>query len=116
MSLPLEQLVHIPVGQVHTEASLALPTAPVGVALFAHGSGSSRHSPRNNYVAGVLAHAWRGHFAAGFAHARGRPGLPQPLRYFPADAAAVRGNTLAGPVASAPSLCPWATLVPALEP
>lgn len=54
MSLLLEQLVHIPVGQVHIEGLLALPTAPVGVVLFAHGSGSSRHSPRNNYVAGVL--------------------------------------------------------------
>lgn len=54
MTLPLEQLVHIPVDQVHVEGLLVLPAAPVGVVLFAHGSGSSRHSPRNNYVAGVL--------------------------------------------------------------
>jgi dienelactone hydrolase len=31
-----------------------LPTAPIGVVVFAHGSGSSRHSPRNRYVADVL--------------------------------------------------------------
>lgn len=58
MTLPLEQLVHIPVDQVHVEGLLVLPAEPVGVVLFAHGSGSSRHSPRNNYVAGVL-HARR---------------------------------------------------------
>ncbi|MBV9040513.1 MAG: dienelactone hydrolase family protein [Acidimicrobiia bacterium] len=31
-----------------------MPEAPTGVVAFAHGSGSSRHSPRNTYVAGVL--------------------------------------------------------------
>ena len=31
-----------------------MPSAPKGVVLFAHGSGSSRHSPRNRYVAEVL--------------------------------------------------------------
>lgn len=51
---PLEQLVRIPVDQIPIEGLLALPTAPIGLVLFAHGSGSSRHSPRNNYVAGVL--------------------------------------------------------------
>jgi putative phosphoribosyl transferase len=33
---------------------LEIPDGAVGLVLFAHGSGSSRHSPRNNYVAGVL--------------------------------------------------------------
>jgi putative phosphoribosyl transferase len=33
---------------------LSLPTAATGVVVFAHGSGSSRHSPRNRYVADVL--------------------------------------------------------------
>lgn len=51
---PLEQLVRIPVDQTHIEGLLVLPTSPIGLVLFAHGSGSSRHSPRNNYVAGVL--------------------------------------------------------------
>lgn len=36
------------------EGSLELPTAPRGVVPFAHGSGSSRRSPRNRYVAGEL--------------------------------------------------------------
>lgn len=54
MALPLERLVRIPVDQTHIEGLLALPAAPTGLVLFAHGSGSSRHSPRNNYVARVL--------------------------------------------------------------
>jgi putative phosphoribosyl transferase len=36
---------------------LEIPEHAVGLVLFAHGSGSSRHSPRNNYVAGVLRQA-----------------------------------------------------------
>lgn len=47
-------LVHIPAGGVTVEGMLDIPAAAVGLVLFAHGSGSSRHSPRNNYVAGVL--------------------------------------------------------------
>jgi putative phosphoribosyl transferase len=35
-------------------AFLALPENAVGLVLFAHGSGSGRHSPRNRFVAGVL--------------------------------------------------------------
>ncbi|HMM47561.1 MAG TPA: alpha/beta hydrolase [Thiobacillaceae bacterium] len=47
-------LVRIPSGHVTLEGMLELPDAAIGLVLFAHGSGSSRHSPRNNYVAGVL--------------------------------------------------------------
>jgi putative phosphoribosyl transferase len=47
-------LVHIPAGGVTVEGMLEIPEGAVGLVLFAHGSGSSRHSPRNNYVAGVL--------------------------------------------------------------
>lgn len=36
------------------ESSLTLPKEPKGIVVFAHGSGSSRHSPRNKYVAQVL--------------------------------------------------------------
>ena len=36
------------------EGNLSLPEHPRGVVLFAHGSGSSRYSPRNQYVAQVL--------------------------------------------------------------
>lgn len=34
--------------------ALAVPSGATGLVVFAHGSGSSRHSPRNNYVAEVL--------------------------------------------------------------
>ena len=36
------------------EGTLTLPKGADGLVLFAHGSGSSRHSPRNRYVAEVL--------------------------------------------------------------
>jgi putative phosphoribosyl transferase len=49
-----KEIVHIPVNGTHIEGALDLPENPIGLVLFAHGSGSSRHSPRNNYVAGVL--------------------------------------------------------------
>ena len=41
----------IPVGTVKVEGTLTLPPGAKGVVLFAHGSGSSRFSPRNQYVA-----------------------------------------------------------------
>lgn len=40
--------------------SLALPERARGIVLFAHGSGSSRHSPRNRYVAEILQRAGLG--------------------------------------------------------
>src|SRR5512145_2419449 len=46
--------VKVASGSVQLEGSLELPTAPRGVVAFAHGSGSSRRSPRNRYVAGEL--------------------------------------------------------------
>lgn len=49
-----ERLVHIPQGNVTMEGMLALPAEPIGIVLFAHGSGSGRFSPRNNFVARVL--------------------------------------------------------------
>lgn len=54
MNSPTEQLVQIPADGVHMEGLLELPPRALGIVLFAHGSGSSRHSPRNNYVARVL--------------------------------------------------------------
>ena len=53
-------LVHIPSGLVSIEGSLELPVQPAGVILFAHGSGSSRRSPRNNRVAAQLREAGLG--------------------------------------------------------
>ena len=50
-------LVHIGSGNASMEGMLELPHDPLGVVLFAHGSGSSRLSPRNNYVARVLREA-----------------------------------------------------------
>jgi len=49
-----KQLVHIPADAVTLEGELILPSGAQGVVAFAHGSGSSRYSPRNTFVAGVL--------------------------------------------------------------
>jgi putative phosphoribosyl transferase len=49
-----EQLVSIPAGSVQLEGTLAVPKGAEGIVLFAHGSGSSRFSPRNRYVAKAL--------------------------------------------------------------
>jgi putative phosphoribosyl transferase len=46
--------VSIGLGKVTLQGTLALPENPKGVVLFAHGSGSSRLSPRNRYVAAEL--------------------------------------------------------------
>lgn len=45
---------HIPAGKVWLEGTLALPPQARGVVAFVHGSGSSRSSPRNVYVAETL--------------------------------------------------------------
>lgn len=52
MSLRRELVVET--GSVQLEATLELPDGAGAVVVFAHGSGSSRHSPRNRYVAGQL--------------------------------------------------------------
>jgi dienelactone hydrolase len=49
-----EATVRIPVGGVVVEGNLTVPSNARGVVLFAHGSGSSRFSPRNRYVAKVF--------------------------------------------------------------
>jgi predicted alpha/beta-hydrolase family hydrolase len=47
--------VHIPIGgSVHLEGELDIPEGTKGIVVFVHGSGSSRHSPRNQYVAQEL--------------------------------------------------------------
>lgn len=50
----MQELLRIPADDVHIEGLLELPADARGLVLFAHGSGSSRHSPRNNLVARVL--------------------------------------------------------------
>jgi putative phosphoribosyl transferase len=47
----------IPSGQVSLEGELTVPVGAAGVVLFAHGSGSSRHSPRNQFVARTIREA-----------------------------------------------------------
>lgn len=54
---PYQRQVKISGDSVTLEGALGVPPDSQGVVLFAHGSGSSRHSPRNNYVAGVLRQA-----------------------------------------------------------
>jgi len=52
--------VEIPTRGVRLQGVLHLPVPARGVVVFAHGSGSSRHSPRNRFVAGVLQRAGLG--------------------------------------------------------
>jgi putative phosphoribosyl transferase len=49
-----ELLVEVQAGRVTLQGNLTVPDGPSGVVLFAHGSGSSRHSPRNRFVAQSL--------------------------------------------------------------
>ena len=53
----VEGVVHIPADGVHLEGAWMIPAAAESIVLFAHGSGSSRFSPRNNFVAQVLQRA-----------------------------------------------------------
>jgi len=54
-SLSVERVeMRVPAGRVELVADLCLPESATGLVLFAHGSGSSRHSPRNRHVADVL--------------------------------------------------------------
>src|SRR5256885_4048293 len=52
--------VSIPAGQVWLEGELTIPREAPGTVLFVHGSGSSRHSPRNQFVASALREAGLG--------------------------------------------------------
>lgn len=49
-----ETLVRIDADGASLEGALSVPAGASGIVIFAHGSGSSRLSPRNNFVAGVL--------------------------------------------------------------
>jgi dienelactone hydrolase len=51
---PLYRALRIPAGRETLEAELACPPSALGLVLFAHGSGSSRFSPRNRHVARLL--------------------------------------------------------------
>jgi dienelactone hydrolase len=49
-----QSVLAIPIGDAHLEGELIVPEGATGVVVFAHGSGSSRHSPRNRAVAAHL--------------------------------------------------------------
>jgi putative phosphoribosyl transferase len=52
-----DEEVEVTAGGVHLAGHLTVPDHPIGVVVFVHGSSSSRHSPRNRYVADVLQEA-----------------------------------------------------------
>ncbi len=54
------QEVQIPSGEINITGELNIPRNAAGVVLFAHGSGSSRHSPRNQFVARTIRNAGLG--------------------------------------------------------
>lgn len=51
------ETIQVPAGRLTLTGTLAVPPAPAGLILFAHGSGSSRHSPRNRFIAQILNNA-----------------------------------------------------------
>ncbi len=53
----MKERVSIPTDAVQLEGELAIPEGAIGIVLFAHGSGSSRLSPRNQFVAEALRNA-----------------------------------------------------------
>jgi dienelactone hydrolase len=57
---PVEHPVRVQAGGVELEGGLTIPQHAPGVVLFAHGSGSGRHSPRNRFVARALREAGLG--------------------------------------------------------
>jgi putative phosphoribosyl transferase len=50
----ISQSVEIPTDGVQLSGELSVPADADGIVLFAHGSGSSRHSPRNQFVARII--------------------------------------------------------------
>lgn len=52
--MPSEKLVYILLDSISLEGKLVIPENAKSLVIFAHGSRSSRLSPRNNFVAGAL--------------------------------------------------------------
>lgn len=50
----LQKTIILKINSISIEGELTIPKPSSGLVLFAHGSGSSRFSPRNNYVAKIL--------------------------------------------------------------
>ncbi len=57
MSESIQRDVEVQVDRITLPGTLAIPPGATGAVLFAHGSGSSRFSPRNRFVAGTLQQA-----------------------------------------------------------
>jgi len=54
------EAIRLGTGPIALEGTIELPATPRGIVIFSHGSGSSRHSPRNRFVADVLRRAGLG--------------------------------------------------------
>src|SRR5437867_3704390 len=54
MNIKSETEIQIPAGNIHLTGGLVIPEGAASLVIFSHGSGSSRLSPRNNYVATFL--------------------------------------------------------------
>lgn len=59
-SVPTNRDIELPVGTMRLRGHLIVPEGAGRIVVFAHGSGSSRHSPRNRFVAGTLNRAGLG--------------------------------------------------------
>jgi putative phosphoribosyl transferase len=55
-----DEEVEVAIGPIRLAGHLTIPERPSGIVVFAHGSGSGRHSPRNRFVAGMLNQAGLG--------------------------------------------------------
>ena len=73
--------VRIPSGQIHMEGTLDLAADCSSVVVFAHGSGSSRFSPRNRFVAKELAERGIGTLLLRPSDGRRRQRLSNSLRH-----------------------------------
>ena len=91
-----DEEVQVLAGPVSVAGRLTIPENPKGMVVFAHGSGSSRHSPRNRYVAEVLNGAGLATLLFDLLHARGRTQPRQCLRHRAAGVPPRRRDRLAG--------------------
>ncbi len=106
---PRDGEVEIAAGQVRMAGHLSTPGGGAGIVVFAHGSGSSRHSPRNRFVADVLADAGLGTLLFDLLTVRGGAGPGERVRHRAAGQPARRGDPVAARAAG-PGRCPHRVL------
>ena len=92
----VDEEVEVVAGRAHLGGYLSVPAGARGLVVFVHGSGSSRHSPRNRYVAGVLQAAGLCDVVVRPAHPAGGARPRHRLRHRAAGRAADRGDVLGG--------------------